>query len=65
MKKNPLKVISVGSPYAKRVVGEAHRSFGPNGNLTGMRENFGWDRAYPVKIGAYVYDVPPELYNMI
>ena len=39
--------------------------FGPNGNLTGMRERFGWANKYPVKIGAYVHAVDYHLYNEI
>ena len=40
-------------------------NFGPNGNLTGMRQNFGWQDVRPVKIGAYVYnlDSRPDLYE--
>lgn len=38
------------------------RGFGPYGNLTGMRKNNGWEDAKPVKCGAYVYDVPTDLY---
>jgi hypothetical protein len=48
--------MSAKHPMAQRLQDYAVRSFGPNGNLTGMRRFMGWQNAKPVKIGRYVYD---------
>jgi hypothetical protein len=50
----PLRRLSTKDPYASRL--HDLPNFGPNGNLTGMRKLYGWDKAMPVKCGAYVYD---------
>jgi hypothetical protein len=63
MPKYALRYLSTKDPYARQL--EGLPSFGPNGNLTGMRKNFGWENAMPVKSGQYVYDCSskPFLYE--
>ena len=61
----PRRGTELYSSLKHQVISSAKKSFGPNGNLAGMKQNFGWADAHPVKIGAYVYDVPYRLYDKL
>lgn len=39
-------------------------NFGPNGNVTGMKKLYYGKNALLVRSGAYVYNVPANIYNM-
>lgn len=41
----------------------AYGNAGPYPNITGMKEKYWGKDAFCVKCGAYVYNVPEEIYN--
>lgn len=59
--KYPLRYMRLDHPLAK-MLGQ-FPNFGPYGNLTGMRLNFGWQHARPVKCGAYIANVDERTYR--
>jgi hypothetical protein len=48
---------------AKRVHLDNYPSFGPHGNVYGMKKKYYGKNALLVRSGAYVYHVPAEIYN--
>lgn len=42
---------------------DIYPSFGPNGNVAGMKKKYYGKDALLVRYGAYVYHVPAEIYN--
>lgn len=42
---------------------DSYPSFGPNGNVAGMKKKYYGNDALLVRSGAYVYHVPAEIYN--
>ena len=42
---------------------DSYPSFGPNGNVAGMKKKYYGKDALLVRSGAYVYHVPAEIYN--
>lgn len=57
----PVRYLSVAE--GKRLNIDSYPSFSKSGSLTGMRKNYGWDKAIVVLCGSYYYSVPLSIWS--
>jgi hypothetical protein len=60
-----LRRAPVRSLLGRTIAGAGLPSFSASGSLTGMRKIYGWDKAYPVRVGSWIYNCAgrKELYD--